>query len=709
MNRAKWITLGSLPSMMPANYDILNGSIYFRKQFSLKNDIKSVKLSICALGQGEYFVNGKPVADEVLPTPFTRFDARVIYNVYDITHLVNIGENAIGVHVGNGFYNDNMSVWNDIMTDWKDNPKLAAAIEISYQSGKTEVIRTDKTWRCTEGCAIYNHVKQGEICDARLRQNGYDTVDFDDSEWENAALTNEPGGILEIADVPPVRVIRTLKPVRFENDIYDFGENISGWVKIKVHGKAGQEIRILYDESFEQFRQMRGADTCFAFAQRENKPVANEDIFICSGIEEEFRPSFCYHGFQYAKLENAPDNVEIVAEVVHTDLETIGTFECSDDMINKIHLASVRATLANFVGMPTDCPHREQFGWTNDAQTSTEQVLMNFDAKRSYAKWLRDFKDAQRPSGQLPGIIPCTGWGYNWGQGPGFGCAIIIIPYNIYINTGDTKILADMWENMVKYLGCLERMSDNYIVDYGLGDWVPVHQPACPRAIIDTAYFYNDCVKMAEIAKLIGKDSTEWSEKAAKIKSAFRKEFIGKPELETYQTYFACMIFQGLLEENEIPEYAAKLNQLVIDADYHIDCGMFGTKYIFSALSENGYTDTIYKMVTNPTFPSYAYWILNGRTTLCETWDMQQSLNHHLYSEVDNWIYRYLGGFRYYKDGLVINPVYMDNIDFVKAQHKGISVVRNGKNVTVSTPIEVHVVIGKHDAVVQPGKHEFCM
>lgn len=709
MKNAKWITSGALPSMLPKHYGNINGSIYFRKSFNIKDNVQSASLSICALGLGEYRINGMPVSDEVLCTPFTKYDARVIYKKYEISHLLKTGENAIGVHVGNGFYNNNMSTWNDLMASWKDKPKLYAKINIIYTSGECDIVKTDTSWKCIKGSAVYNHMRQGEHCDARLRQCGYDNIGFDDSNWDDAVIANEPGGLLETTDMPPVRVIRTLNPITVKNDIYDFGENISGWARIRVKGESGQEIKIIYDENFEKFRQIRGNTTCFAFAQREQMPLCNEDIFVCSGIYEEFRPTFCYHGFRYVKVENAPADFEITAEVVHTDLKCIGSFESSSDMLNKIHEASVRATLSNFVWHPTDCPHREQLPWTNDAQLSSEQVLMNFDAKDAYQKWMNDFKDAQRPNGHLPGIIPSAGWGYNWGHGPGFGCAVIIIPWNTYINTGSADIIRSVWTNMVRYIEYIERMSDDYVVDFGLGDWMPVNKPACDRAVIDTAYFYSDCVKMARMATVIGEDADYWQNKSEYIKHAWRSKFLGNKSLEKFQTFYACAIYNELLEDDEVPVFSQKLAELVKQADYHIDCGIFGTKFIFSALSDNGYADVVYKMVTNPTYPSYAYWINNGQTTLCESWDMLESCNHHMYSEVDHWLYRHVGGIRYTDHGIVIKPSVLEDVEYVKVEHKGITVIRNRNKLHVFTPVELQIVFADESVSVKPGEYQFDM
>ena len=704
--RAKWITIGSTPDVMSGNLDKINGSVYFRKEFDAKDGIKEARLKICALGIGVYTINGTAVADEVLSTPYTRYDKRVIYRTYDVSKHITTGKNAIGVYVGNGFYNDNMVLWNDKLSAWKDKLKLTAVLEIVYKTGEQDFIYSDNSWRCTEGAVIYNHVRQGECCDARLRKTGFDCPDYDDADWEYAVYAHEPGGLLEAVDMPPVRIKRRLKPISFKNGVYDFGENISGRARIKVCGEPGQRIKLTYDELLNENGKPVG--NCSVYA-REESDLWNQDVFICSGKEEEFYPQFCYYGFRYVMAENAPKGFEIEAEVFHTDLKQIGSFESSDEMLNKIHAASVRSTLSNYMWMPTDCPHREQLGWTGDAQLSSQQVLMNFDASKAYAKWMNDFKDAQRPNGQLPGIIPSAGWGYNWGCGPSFDSALLIIPYNVYINTGSDKLIRDMWDNMILYMGYFERMSIDGIADFGLGDWMPVREPSCPRVVTDTAYLYADLTMMSEMAEIIGESSEMWKEKAETVKQAWRDRFLHDAGLEGYQTFYACAVYQGLLDGDENTKAAERLAKLVEKNDYHIDCGMLGTKYIFTVTSEYGYMDTLYKMVTNPTFPSYAYWILQGHTTLCESWDMNNSCNHHLFSEVDHWFYRYVGGIKYTKAGLVIHPLLLSAVDYIKAEHKGVAVTRNKNKINLVLPVKARVIIGDTDKMFPPGEYEFIL
>ena len=707
INRAKWITSDLLPTMFPDNANQINQSIYMRKNFELCKSISSAELSICVLGLGVCTINGQNITEDVLSTPYTHYNKRVIYQKYDVTSLVREGKNAISIHAGNGFYNDNLPVWNDVMSPWRDRPKAIVCLDITYESGKSQTVVSDSSWKTALGPSVFNHVRQGEIYDARLRKAGYDLAGFDDANWQSAIVTFPPGGDLVWEDIVPIRITKTLSPISCKDGIYDFGINLSGWAKIRVSGEAGRKITLTYGEKLLDNGKFCQSNNMYLI--QENMPVLSKNVFICSGASsEEYHPDFCYHGFRYVKVENAPDDFEIEAQLVHSDLEQIGSFWCSDEMLNRIHNASVQATVTNFVGLPTDCPHREQNGWTGDALCSADQSLMNFDMHRAYTKWLRDFGDAQRPNGQVPAVVPSAGYGFNWGCGPGWDSALILIPYKVYLHTGKTDIMSEMWPVMTKYMSFMESMSDEYIVNFGLGDWcAPNPDDVCPTEITDTAYFYADCVAMAKMATILGKDNDEWQRRANCIKKAWREKFWGKKAYSKYQTYFACAIYQELLEPEEIPDAAKSLAELVAKNGYHIDCGILGTKYIFAALSKSGYADVAYKMVVNPEFPSYAHWINNGMTTLCERWDMTFSQNHHMYSEVDNWFYRYLGGIKYTDVGLIIDPIFLSSLSEVRATHRGITVHRTGKDVTVTTPVCAKIRI---DGILQdvcPGTYTF--
>lgn len=682
-----------------------HGSFLFRKQFKCDKKIKSATLAVCGLGYGEYTINGKKVTDDVLTTPFTRFDRRVIYLTYDVTELVVQGSNTIGVFLGNGWYNDIGAAWNLEKATWRHHPKMILELKIEREDGEIIKINSDTTWKCCEGPITYNHVREGEIYDARLEQKLWNTNEFSDDSWENAVICPGPGGILEPMDMPPIRVVRTLNMTYLGNNVYDTGENISGWAKIKVKGKQGSVVELHYCEILTENGDIDNSHIC-KFISGDLKYC---DKYILSGDGvEEWEPRFVYHGFRYVKVVNAPEDFEICARVVHTDLEIIGDFECSDDMLNKIHQAARRSTLTNFHSIPTDCPHREQLGWTADAHISAEQALMNYDMLKSYRKWLEDFKDVQRPSGQLPGIIPTSNWGYNWGNGPGWDSAIILIPWYVYEITQNASLICQMWDNMKLYMEYMKSMSEDYIVDFGLGDWnSPKNAKICPSAVTGTAYYYSNAKIMAKCAVMMNEDAAYYEDLAEKIKISFREKFLNRPELEKSQTFIACCIYQGLYNPEEIPEKAAKLAELVGDNDYRIDCGILGTKYIFSALADNGYSNVLYKMVTNPKMPSYAYWINNGMTTFCSSWDMTASRNHHMFSEVDMWLYKHIAGIKIKGGEITIRPCFIDEVKWVKAKHRDISVYYDMEKITVVVPKKCDVVLGNQVYKVEAGVHTF--
>ncbi len=686
-------------------------SIMFRKEFYLDNEVKNAEISLVVLGYGVCYINGKRITEDVLTTPFTRFDMRVLYNTYNVTSLLRKGKNVIGIYAGNGWYNDVAEAWNYEKATWKDMIKLICQMNIENTDGSTVAVVSDKSWKSTDGPSTYNHVREGEEYDARLEKDGWNDVDFDDSDWGGSVIMRAPGGVILPAKLPPVRIIREIGGVNIGNNIFDFGENISGWVKIKGSAASGEKVSMYYAEKLTPEKDDIYTDDINGFLNAYNRKLKNCDVYTFKGAEiEEWHPEFMYHGFRYVKVENMPRDFELTAQVVHTDLEIVGEFECSDEMLNKIHKATRRATLTNFVSIPTDCPHREQNGWTGDALWSAEQALMNYDMFTSYEKWLNDFKDVQRISGQLPGVIPTSSWGYNWGSGPSWDSALILIPWYVYQITGKKQIIENMWENMNRYMSYMDSMADGFIVGFGLPDWCkPETAVTCPGEVTDTAYYYVNARVMEKCSVLMGEDGEKYRKLAENIKKAYRDKFLNDPELEKSQTFLACGIYQGLYEGEEIKEKARKLADLVIADGYTIQCGTLGTKYIFRALSDNGYDDVLYKAVTNPNPPSYAYWINSGMTTLCENWMMHESQNHHMYSEVDMWFYRYIAGICIDEDGVKIEPQFIGKLDWVKAKHRDIEVSYNREKMIVKTDRKADVIVGGKTYHVGAGEHEFAI
>ncbi len=700
---AKWIAAKDIQKIEPAPL--------LRKDFAVSKVVKSAKLYACGLGHGIYYINGEKVTDSVLITPISKYDTRVYYDVFDVSRLIKSGENAIGAVLGNGWYFITIYRWDYYRAPWMHHPKMILKLAIEYEDGTVEEIVSDTSWKTHDSAILYNENRRGEIYDARCEIPGWNLPRFDDSLWDNAFICRSPGGKLFKNTIPPIRVTKKLAAKKIGENLYDIGQNISGWVGISVNGEKGASVTVSYAERLHE-----DGSAAPEYLNTILGSATHKDKYILKGTGTEiWAPNFAYHGFRYAEVEidGKIDELELWGEVVHTDLAQTGSFESSDEMLNKIHSAAMWSTITNIHGIPTDCPQREQNGWTGDALISAEQTLMSFDAIKLYKKWLLDVCDTQRPSGQICCIAPTGGWGYNWGNGPAWDSLLILLPYYIYYYTGDKSAIRKFRKNMERYMEFLESMSDNNAVCFGLGDWCPPEgTKVCPTEITDTAFFCIDNVVIGKCEELIGKSGEKYFARADEIKADFRRRYIEKSFfLEDNMTAIACCIYNDLYTDEEKPLAAKRLSELAEKNNNHADCGILGMKYIYTALSEYGYADTAYKFTVNPEAPSYAYWILNGMTTLCEKWDMSDSCNHHMYSEVNMWLYKYIAGIRLDEGAksVTIQPCFVDGIDWVKATHKGISVSWNKNELTLETNIPAKVILNGKIIKADKGNHTFSV
>ena len=680
---AKWIAANS-------NIKEIQPAPLFRKTFILEKAVKSASLYVCGLGLGCYYLNGKSVTEDVMLTPISKYDTRVYYNVFNVKELLKEGENVLGCILGNGWYFVTYHRWDYYIPQWRSHPKLLLRLEVAYQDGTMYEVVSDSSWKTAESAIIYNEDKRGEIFDARLYDERWNRAGFDDSSWKNAFICRGPGGLLYEMNFPPIRITKTFKAKRISEHVYDIGQNISGWVRIAVRGKRGTEITLRYAELLhkdgtiapEQLNTIVGSAT-------------HCDKYILSGDGmESWAPRFVYHGFRYVEIIGAPEEISITGEAVHTDLEEIGEFSCGDEMLNKIHRAARWSTLSNMHGIPTDCPQREQNGWTGDTLMSADQMFLNFEVTSFFKKFLLDIRDTQRPNGQICCIAPTSGWGYNWGSGPAWDSILIQLPYLIYHYTGDKSAIEEMWSSMALYMEFMDSMAEeDYSVCFGLGDWcAPSGADVCPTVITDTAYYYADNRVMARCAAILKKDGSRYEKRAEEIRKRFREKYIADDfQLGNNTTAIACAIYNGLYEEQEKQSAAKRLSDILEENGFHINCGILGIKYLYTALSDYGYARTAYKITVNPSQPSYAWWILNGMTTLCETWEMKNSCNHHMFSEVDMWFYKYLAGIQIVEGAkaVCIQPCFLEEVKWVRAKHRGVSVYwdENVLNITSDLPV----------------------
>lgn len=657
---ARWISA--------SHHERLDDSLdapYLRKAFTLGSAPLNARLYICSPGYFDACINGHSVSDEILPTPFTKFDSRLLYCTYDVTALLRQGENAIGALIGNGWYNCfTQDVWNSREATWRHLPKLIAELHVRHDDGSETTLQTDGTWRSSPSPVIYNGIRNGEFYDARLEKPGWDTPGFDDSTWDPAAVTRPTGGLLEAMEMEPIRITRRLEPVASwdtpeKTHVFDTGQNMAGIAEITVHGSAGDEITIRYAEQLHEDGVHIDQSTVSGFT------ISGEfqtDRYTMGGDgPETWRPRFVYHGFQYIEVAGCAAAPQVEALLLHTDVADSGTFSSSDEALNRIQHAARWATISNLHSLPTDDPHREKNAWTGDAALSTEQMLCNFHAAPMLRKWLADIRDAQKPDGALPCVVPSTGWGYNWGNGPDWSSALTLIPWHIYVYTGDTRVLRENYEAITRHFGYMEAMAEDLIVSYGIGDWCPPFEgravmatmasSSTPVALTDTAYFYNAADTLAKMAAALGlpRDERRYRRAAEEIGRAFRREFYdadGPAVVGNCQTSTACMLYQGLLDDAERGPVLDLLLQQISDTGYHQDTGILGNQYLYNALGQAGRMDVGLRMVLNETYPSFRHWIDRGATTLWECWNGQGSQNHHMFSDISASLYKYLGGIR---------------------------------------------------------------
>lgn len=659
-----------------------------RKGFMVDRKPVRATAYVTGLGFYELRLNGKRVGDHVLDPGFTRYDRRVLYATYDITDQVRQGKNAVGALLGNGWYNYTVkAAWDFDKAAWRDAPKLLCQIVLEFADGTTQTVVTDSTWKATASPIVSNDLLTGETYDARKEIAGWDTADFNDASWAGAAEVKAPGGVVSAQMHLPIRVTDTLKPKKLTEPkpgvyVYDIGQNMAGIAEITVDAPAGTTVELKFGEALNP----DGTLNQDKIAVHTRQPGFQTDHYTTrEGGKQTWRPRFTYHGFQYVQVTGLPAKPrleDLKGLVLHTGFESAGSFECSDDLLNKIQHNTRWSYISNFHHMPTDCPQREKNGWTGDAHLAAETGLYNYDTASSYTKWIQDIQDEQKPEGEIPGIVPTAGWGYGWGNGPAWDSAYPLISWRLYEFSGDLRILEKNYDNFKRYVDYLTRRSEDHIVSIGLGDWCPAKSQT-PAPITSTAYYYVDTVLLAKMAALLGKaeDNKTYTALAQEIRGAFNRHFF-KPETGLYgegtQTALSCALYQGLVESGQQEQVIKNLVAAVAAKDNHLDCGILGTKYLLHALADNGHADLAFKVATQKTFPSWGDWIGRGATTLWEQWDEgtggDLSRNHIMFGDISAWFYQTLCGIRPDISGpgfkkFRVQPSLKNNLSWAKATY----------------------------------------
>ncbi|MBC6112741.1 family 78 glycoside hydrolase catalytic domain [Pedobacter fastidiosus] len=685
--QGSWISDNENPKLKPAPY--------FRNTFTTNKKIKSARAYIAAGGLYELSINGKKIGNHRMDPMYTRFDRRTLYVSYDVTNNLINGKNAIGVLLGNGWYNhQSTAVWDFDKAPWRNRPTFCLDVRITYDDGSVETIKSGKNWKTALSPIVFNSIYTAEHYDARLEKEGWNTADFDDSKWKNVIYRSAPSKNIVAQALHPIRnveeiVSKSLKKFNDTTYLFDLGRNISGVSKITVNGPAGTVIRLKHGERLYPNGHVDISNIDAHYRPTDNTDPFQTDILILSGKgEHSFMPHFNYKGFQYVEVtSSAPIQLNqnsLVGYFMHSDVPVSGNINSSEPIINKIYTATNNSYLSNLFGYPTDCPQREKNGWTGDAQIAIETGLYGFDGITIYEKWLADHRDEQQPNGVLPSIIPTDGWGYEWGNGPDWTSTIAIIPWNIYLFYGDEKLLADCYENIRKYVNHIDETYPTGLTSWGLGDWIPVKSKS-PVELTSTCYYYADVVILAKAAKILGKktDYEKYTALAKKIKDAFNAKYLNK-ETGIYasgvQTEMSVPLYWKIVPEESITLVASNLAKKVESDGFHLDVGLLGTKAILNALSENGYSDVAYKVAAQKTYPSWGWWMENGATTLYENWPIDAksdiSMNHIMFGEIGAWLYKSPGGIKPDPEkpgfkNVILAPHFVKGLDQFEAKHIG--------------------------------------
>lgn len=691
---------------------------YFRKTVTPKASVKTARIYITAAGLYELSINGTRIGNHQLDPTYTRFDRRNLYVTYDVTPFLQAGEAAIGVLLGNGWYNhQSTAVWNFHEAPWRARPRFLLNLRLTYEDGTTETIATGDDWKTDLSPVIFTSIYTAEHYDARAEQPGWNTVSFDDSQWKKAIVVDAPSDLIVAQVLHPIRHTKEIIPAAFQkisnqHYFYDLGRTISGVSRLSVQGEKGTVIRLKHAEIAGDSGRVDQSNIDVHYRPTDDSDPFQTDIFILNGEGlETFTPRFNYKGFQYIEVtSDKPISLtkeSLTGLFMHSDVPAVGTVQSSNPTLDKIWAATNASYLSNLFGYPTDCPQREKNGWTGDAHIASETGLYNFDGITIYEKWLADHRDEQQPNGVLPSIIPTGGWGYEWGNGPDWTSTIAIIPWNIYLFYGDRKLLEDSYDNMKLYVDYISSIDSNYLTDWGLGDWVPV-KSVTPKEFTSSIYYYVDASILAKAAQLLGKmkEHNSYALLAENIKRAINDKYLNA-ETGIYgsglQTELSAALFWGIVPDNLKEKVAENLKNRVLADNKHIDVGLLGTKTILNALSENGYPDLAYEVATQETFPSWGWWIKNGATTLYENWPIDAksdiSRNHIMFGEIGAWFYKALGGIKPdpqqpgFKH-ILLRPHFAKGLDSFEATHDGpYGKIRSSWKKTGDEEVTYHVTI----------------
>lgn len=678
---------------------------YMRKTFYLSEIKGNEKVVISGLGFYRFWVNGKEITKGLLAPYISNPDDIIYYDEYDVSSYLVKGKNVFAFMLGNGFLNNpGGKVWDFDKARFRSAPKLAFSFEVNNKT----VFEADESIKTTSSPLLFDDYRAGEYYDARKEINNWNQIDFDDSSWDNAIKADTPLGEARLVKANPVVKIEEIKPVEIRKVglayLYIFPINLCGIYRFKINTTKGKRISIDFGE-----RLLEGDldMTNVGFGTRTPKNFVQHLEYITSGKENEtYEPSFSYYGYNFAKVEGIEENeatLDLLTMIrIRSNYKKVGSFSCSNKTINRLEEMAVNSMDSNIVYFPTDCPHREKNGWTGDVALSTDYLCFHANLSNDFKEWLNNVRKAQTKEGTLPGIVPTTGWGFAWGNGPAWDEALTNAAFFSYQYEGDESIVLENEEAMINYLKYSKtRLDKDGLACYGLGDWCETKRISgdylTDLRITDTLTLIEICSNESKLFNKLNRTTSKQfvDEYHDQLVTSFRKFFIEdkhfKKEYMT-QTALAMAIEIGVAKEDEIDNFYDDLINLIHENDDHFQVGVLGARRLFRVLARKDINLAL-KLMIQDSYPSFGYWEKMGLTSLPEEFQREfvmkndgsiepknkgdmpdiTSLNHHFWGDFTMVFIRYIAGLNIndnFDDSITIDPKFPEGVSFAKAERE---------------------------------------
>jgi alpha-L-rhamnosidase len=644
---------------------------HLRTEFEVGNGVRDARLYATALGAYELHLNGERVGEDYFTPGWTSYNKRLQFQTYDLTALLPPGRHTLGAILADGWYRGNLANFaGPARNKYGDTLALLLQLEITYADGRVQTICTSPEWRSSDNGPLRqaDHY-MGELYDARLKMPGWASPGYDDSQWAGCQVYDHPKTTLRAQVGAPVRKMHTIHPRDILTSpagetIVDFGQNMVGWVRLRVEGERGATVVMRHAEVLDEAGNLYTTNL---------RPAAQTNTYILNGEGEEvYEPRFTFQGFRYLAVEGFPGELtldHLTGVVLYSDMAETGDFECSHPLVNQLQKNIVWGQRGNFLEVPTDCPQRdERLGWTGDAQVFARTACHNMDVASFFTRWLRTLRDDQREDGAVPHVIPDVMPAHRAGT-TGWADAVVIVPWTLYQCYGDRQLLASNYRAMQLWiLYMYERAGDDFIWsgDFHFGDWLATDRDdlGTPFGVTDTdliatAFYAYSTGLAARIARVLDReeDAAAYEQLAAAIREAFCQEFVtprGRVGAHTQTAYVLALMFD-LLPEEQRPEAARRLVENIRGRDNHLSTGFLGTPYLCHVLTRFGYLDVAYDLLLQDSCPSWLYPITRGATTIWERWDgikadgsfqdpQMNSFNHYAYGAIGHWLYSVVAG-----------------------------------------------------------------